>query len=45
MSQTFDKTNHGVIYINPSTIPSGIDKAVFNARRKQYWINRASGLL
>ncbi|MGX5109036.1 HNH/ENDO VII family nuclease [Enterobacter cloacae] len=25
MSQTFHKTNHRIIHINPNTIPSGID--------------------
>lgn len=36
MSQTFHKTNHGVIHINPNTIPSGIDRAAFDAWRKLY---------
>ena len=45
MSQTFHKTNHRVIHINPNSIPSGIDRAAFNKWRKQYWINRASGFL
>ena len=45
MSQTFHKTNHQVIHINPNSIPSGIDRAAFNEWRKQYWINRASSFL
>ena len=34
MSQTFHKTNHGIIHINPNTIPSGIDRSVFYIWRK-----------
>ncbi|WP_204575031.1 HNH/ENDO VII family nuclease, partial [Cronobacter sakazakii] len=45
MSQTFHKTNHGIIHINPNTIPSGINRAEFDAWRKQYWINRAEDFL
>ena len=45
MSQTFHKTNHGIIHINPNTIPSGIDRSVFDTWRKQYWTNRASDFL
>ncbi|ELY2909908.1 hypothetical protein SMX71_004311 [Cronobacter dublinensis] len=45
MSQTFHKTNHGIIHINPNTIPSGINRAEFDAWRKQYWINRAGDFL
>ena len=45
MSQTLHKTNHGIIHINPNTIPSGIDRSVFDTWRKQYWTNRASDFL
>ncbi|HFK5734457.1 TPA: HNH/ENDO VII family nuclease [Enterobacter sichuanensis] len=34
MSQTFHKTNHGIIHLNPNTIPSGIDRSVFDTWRK-----------
>lgn len=34
MSQTFHKTNHGIIHINPNTIPSDINRAVFDTWRK-----------
>jgi hypothetical protein len=43
LSQTFHKTNHRVIHINPSSIPSGIDRATFDAWRAQYWIDRSRG--
>ncbi|CCG88191.1 RHS repeat-associated core domain-containing protein [Erwinia piriflorinigrans] len=45
MSQTFHKVNHGVIHINPNTIPSGINRAEFNTWRTQYWMHRAGGYL
>ncbi|MCI4030699.1 HNH/ENDO VII family nuclease, partial [Dickeya dianthicola] len=45
MSQSFHKSNHGIIHINPNTIPSGIDRVEFNAWREEYWMNRASGYL
>jgi hypothetical protein len=44
LSQTFHKTNHRVIHINPSSIPSGIDRHAFDAWRARYWIDRARGL-
>lgn len=34
MSQTFHKTNLEIIHINPNTIPSDIDRAVFYTWRK-----------
>ncbi|WP_353655838.1 RHS repeat-associated core domain-containing protein [Erwinia sp. S59] len=43
MSQTFHKVNHGIIHINPNTIPSGINRTEFNAWREDYWAFRASG--
>ncbi|MDE1473217.1 HNH/ENDO VII family nuclease [Xenorhabdus bovienii] len=41
LSQTFHKTNHKAIHINPNTIPSGINRATFNKWREEYWMNRA----
>ena len=41
MTQTFHKTNHATIHINPNTIPSGIDRSQFDAWRGRYWENRA----
>jgi hypothetical protein len=41
LTQTFHKTNHKVIHINPSSIPSGIDRSTFDAWRSRYWMNRA----
>ena len=41
MTQTFHKTNHSTIHINPNTIPSGINRSQFNSWRRSYWINRA----
>jgi hypothetical protein len=43
LTQTFHKTNHKVIHINPSSIPSGIDRREFDAWRARYWIDRAKG--
>ena len=42
MTQTFHKTNHSTIHINPNTIPSGINRSQFNTWRTDYWINRAN---
>ncbi|MUG31056.1 hypothetical protein FRN27_22390 [Aeromonas salmonicida] len=42
MSQTFHKSYHGIIYTNPNTTPSGINRTEFNSWREEYWINRAS---
>ncbi len=41
MTQTFHQVNSKVIHINPSSMPSGIDRKAFDAFRKQYWQNRA----
>jgi filamentous hemagglutinin len=43
LTQTFHKSNHRVIHINPSSIPSGIDRREFDAWRARYWIERARG--
>lgn len=45
VSQTFHQTNSSVIHINPNTIPSGIDRAEFNAWKSDYWINRANDFM
>ncbi|MEL6413020.1 MAG: HNH/ENDO VII family nuclease, partial [Bacteroidota bacterium] len=41
MTQTFHKANHTTIHINPSTIPSGINRDQFETWRISYWKNRA----
>ncbi len=43
MTQTFHKSNHSTIHINPNTIPSGINRSQFNQWRTDYWKNRATG--
>jgi RHS repeat-associated protein/uncharacterized repeat protein (TIGR01451 family) len=43
VTQTFHQTNSRVIHINPSTIPSGIDRSAFDAWRSSYWMWRAQG--
>jgi A nuclease of the HNH/ENDO VII superfamily with conserved LHH len=43
MTQTFHQQNSSIIHINPNTIPSGINRPVFDAWRQQYWMNRAQG--
>ncbi len=43
MTETFHKTNHKVIHINPNTTPSGINRNKFNKFRTKYWKNRAKG--
>lgn len=42
MTQTFHQQNSRVIHINPSTIPSGINRAEFNRWRSRYWRSRAN---
>jgi hypothetical protein len=44
LTATFHQTNHKVIHINPSSIPSGINRREFDAWRARYWIDRARGL-
>ena len=41
VTQTFHQQNSRVIHINPSTIPSGIDRSAFDVWRSNYWIKRA----
>jgi len=43
MTATFHQENSSIIHINPSTIPSGIDRSAFDDFRRAYWINRAKG--
>jgi filamentous hemagglutinin len=42
VTQTFHRQNSGKIHINTNDIPSGIDRANFDAWRASYWRNRAS---
>ena len=42
MTQTFHKKNSSVIHINPSSIPSGINRNTFNKWRSDYWKDRAN---
>lgn len=41
MTQSFHQTNSATIHINPSTIPSGIDRAAFDKWKVQYWQQRS----
>lgn len=45
ITETLHKQNSRIIHINPSTMPSGIDRGAFNAWRVQYWINRAKDFM
>jgi filamentous hemagglutinin len=42
VTQTFHQQNSSVIHINPSSMPSGIDRPVFNAWKERYWMDRAA---
>jgi len=42
MTQTFHQKNSKVIHINPNSVPSGINRAVFNKWRSAYWKSRAN---
>jgi RHS repeat-associated protein len=42
LTQTFHQKNSKIIHINPSTIPSGIDRSAFDAWKARYWANRAT---
>lgn len=44
MTQTFHQTNSKVIHINPNTMPSGIDRPMFDKWKDSYWQQRAAGL-
>ena len=41
VTKSFHKSNSYVIHINPSSIPSGINRNQFNAWKKKYWTHRA----
>lgn len=41
LSQTKHKKWHRALHINPSTMPSGINRSAFSMLRKDYWRNRA----
>jgi hypothetical protein len=41
LTQSFHQENFSVIHVNPSTIPSGIDRGMFGAWRAEYWMNRS----
>ena len=41
LTQTFHQKFSSVIHINPNTIPSGIDRSLFDRWKSDYWNNRA----
>lgn len=41
MTMEFHQKNSRIIHINPSTIPSGINRSEFDRFREAYWIERA----
>ena len=41
LTKTFHKQYSGIIHINPSTTPSGINRPLFDKWRGNYWKNRA----
>ena len=45
VSQSFHQMNKGIIHINPNTIPSGINRNVFNQWKEGYWINRSNDFI
>lgn len=45
MTETFHKDNHKTIHINPSTIPSGINRVEFDKWRSSYWKARAKDFI
>jgi hypothetical protein len=42
MTNTFHKSNHSAIHINPNTIPSGINRSEFGTWKSNYWKHRAN---
>ncbi|AKT42883.1 type VI secretion system tip protein TssI/VgrG [Chondromyces crocatus] len=44
VADLFHKRYDRIIHINPSTIPSGIDRKAFNTWRRAYWRQRAADL-
>ncbi|MFZ5635879.1 MAG: HNH/ENDO VII family nuclease [Pseudomonadota bacterium] len=45
MTANFHKGYHSIIHINPSSIPSGINRLAFDRWRASYWINRSRDFL
>jgi hypothetical protein len=45
MTETFHKGYHSIIHINPSSIPSGINRLAFDRWRTSYWAGRALDFL
>ncbi|WP_174233655.1 hemagglutinin repeat-containing protein, partial [Kiloniella sp. EL199] len=41
VTQSFHQQNFGTIHINTGKLPSGVNRAEFNAWRRNYWKNRA----
>jgi hypothetical protein len=41
LSQSFHQQKHKIIHVNPSSIPSGINRSYFDGVRKRYWMQRA----
>ena len=42
VTQTFHQRNNKVIHLNPSSMPSGINRSQFNKWRSDYWRSRAN---
>lgn len=42
VTQSFHQLNSRIIHINPNSIPSGINRAEFDAWRRLYWMFRAN---
>jgi RHS repeat-associated protein len=45
ITQTLHQQYSRILHINPSSIPSGIDRAAFGAWRQRYWMARAADFL
>jgi hypothetical protein len=41
LTQTMHQKYSAIIHINPNSVPSGIDRRIFDNWRKEYWIRRA----
>ncbi|WP_374248153.1 HNH/ENDO VII family nuclease [Gordonia sp. ABSL49_1] len=37
LTQQVHKENHGLLHINPSSTPSGINRSAFDSWRGRYW--------
>ena len=44
VTDTMHKRYDGVLHINPSTVPSGIDRKKFETWKRGYWKQRAATL-